>query len=825
MDDLTFQYELHQLKQQVEGMAVRHGKTPLPSVSVRDGFLAQMRDLKAHLAGLDRKFTDLGGSQEETASFSPTDGFVAQMRDLKTHLAGLDRKFTDLRESQEAAARERNQQFLHTTQTANERETSMLPPHNRLAMPSAPLFWHLFTTLRTDVQGLDGRVASVEQTVSDLEDKVDGMSDLRLTPSSSVTGYDETPQHGSAVPTLAASARGTHPAALDGSYKASMLQAKADLARAAVKMLHRYDGTFKDQSAHLSKHNAKLARSIVQLNDKLHEVDWERKLHELDWDPKHGDTAACADDLEWSQPADSARGVYLDEPAAELPDLLSGEQIVSAPQEAAQKPCHVSLEGTAFRDQELARMDELLRNAQEDLAASEQRMHEQREELQTAQGRYRGSNEELLLAENQLARLNHVLTEKDKEIESLREKGSQWWASHQSKLARAEEQIGRMDVSLRELHRSEVETKRMLRARSEDIHSLQRFCDQKDEVFRKQEEVITRGARLLEERDDEIEAISRRLKGMDDDRQHELRQQARLTKLLEERDAELSDMKAAIASACAVTPRSFRMPNGELQSSGDVLMKAKARLETCAQAAGVPGPADCDSVDPDGSFEAKGELKGERNHKKQKPKSWDEPALPRNMVPEAQSWSPRPIRGDRQLRDEARRASAWEQGEYTSPTHVFGQASPLGNHRPRAAPKSVRAPSRIPMRYTDDEKVLEDAQTSFGEQGAFMHPQADNTAGPAQRSSGRANNGSTERRGPQHATGRHGLPLDNTILPPLPAPVPPQRMQSTIDLRSRARNEPQRGLTKHQSMQNLPRRKLQAYVETEESCGELGGEV
>ncbi|TKA79122.1 hypothetical protein B0A55_02424 [Friedmanniomyces simplex] len=80
----------------------------------------------------------------------------------------------------------------------------------------------------------------------------------------------------------------------------------------------------------------------------------------------------------------------------------------------------------------------------------------------------------------------------------------------------------------------------------------------------------------------------------------------------------------------------------------------------------------------------------------------------------------------------------------------------------------------------------------------------------------------------KNMAGRHSLPVDCTVWPPLPAPVAANRMQSLADLRSAARSEQLQRVVRHKSMQELGKRKEhQAYVETEveESGGEFGGEA
>ncbi|KAK4547090.1 hypothetical protein LTR36_001311 [Oleoguttula mirabilis] len=698
MDDLTFQCELHQLKQQVEDMAMRHAQTPLPSPQ---------------------------------PSLSPRHTFLEQMRDLKAHLAGLDRKYTDMRDTQTRAARTPSHQSQQAARTPQIQQASMLPPYNRFALPSPPLFWQLFTSLRTDVQGLDGRVAGLEQTVSDLEDRVDGMDALRFTPSSSVASYDEAaqlafthsmpappltdetyreapsnvqPQH-LGTPALPAvyytSERtvpppthtrlpGTSELAVSSSqqysqsqeendrYKTSMLKSKAEFAGATIKMLHRYNDTIENQSSQLDKENAQLARTIVHLNAKLHGLDLKRTHVFHHGPPEMFEPGRYAYQGGAFSPNDfcSANSV------AQASNPFSAEQQGSMPQNAAQRPsCHVSLEGAAFRDQEISRLDELLRNAQEDLLASEQRVRAHVDQHRCREEEICDELASSSRKDEQLKQLISVLQKKDEEMERLRDDRHQFGrasAGYQHELARAEKQMNEMQRSLRELQTSDAETDRMLCARSKEVRELQRFCDQKDDIVRKQEEVIARGAALLSERDDEIESLGRRLKGIEDDRQHEMRQQARLAKLVEERDAELSNMKNGIAQACAISQRSPRAWNGELKSPDEQLALVKARLENCAHIAGVPGPAEFDLIEHanlDGSCEARCVL---RSDPTQTFKFWDEPRPNSNPGPEAQSWPPRPILSNRRLPHEARRASAWGQGEQTPPRPEFGKPSPMG---------------------------------------------------------------------------------------------------------------------------------------------------
>ena len=62
---------------------------------------------------------------------------------------------------------------------------------SRLTIPSGPVFWQLFNSWRSDFEGLDTRVAGLEQDVDALEDRVDRLEPDRFTPAGSTASQDD----------------------------------------------------------------------------------------------------------------------------------------------------------------------------------------------------------------------------------------------------------------------------------------------------------------------------------------------------------------------------------------------------------------------------------------------------------------------------------------------------------------------------------------------------------------------------------------------------------------------------------------------------------
>ncbi len=137
MDDERFQQELQALKQRVWQFSSAY----TPMMPSYDPFVDQLGDLKAELLSMQGKLTDYLRDRIPQTPESPTkpDSISAQMN------------FT---------------------------------------LPSGPLFWELFQSLRSDMDSMDSRVATLETTLSDLEDRVDKLEPTRFTPPESTDGAD-----------------------------------------------------------------------------------------------------------------------------------------------------------------------------------------------------------------------------------------------------------------------------------------------------------------------------------------------------------------------------------------------------------------------------------------------------------------------------------------------------------------------------------------------------------------------------------------------------------------------------------------------------------
>jgi hypothetical protein len=152
MDQTTFLNELLTLKNRVTEMASTFNRSARPQ-NPHDMFSDHLEDVKARLQSMQTSLGLLSARQEgQTTSPRP----VSQ-----DHL-------------------------LHTSAL----------PSMPSTLPSGPLFWQLFNSLRADVRGLASRVAGIEQDVADLEDRLDDMRPDRFTPSGSEDMYLPHPQSG-----------------------------------------------------------------------------------------------------------------------------------------------------------------------------------------------------------------------------------------------------------------------------------------------------------------------------------------------------------------------------------------------------------------------------------------------------------------------------------------------------------------------------------------------------------------------------------------------------------------------------------------------------
>lgn len=395
----------------------------------------------------------------------------------------------------------------------------------------------------------------------------------------------------------------------------------------------------------------------------------------------------------------------------------------------------ITEEGVAFRDREIARLDEQLRKAQQALAMNETtkssllaRAHTDRDNAETYARDLEKRNsyfkqqlvqhrDNLQSNSAEIADLRNQVTERGRALRGWQDSWNGLKEAHREEQAKVRA-LERVMHEVAAERRAEIE--QIVADHDKEMKKLKDFCEQKDTVIQKQEEIIDRGGRLLEQRDGEIEDMQRRLRAADDDREHARRTQVRHTRLLEERDAEIARLKGDVSSAAKPSVSENSLPS--ISSSI-------------------------------GTNEGQQEMPSH---------GWG-------------ARSPRPYQrhnsGDRRARfwDDAAQSSARRSRPERSLTRSSYMPMSTAN-------EGLNAP-----RQTQDGVVTQQEPTAANLQSSEQSRQASN---------------------------------DSTLRPPLPAPVTARRMASEADLRG-PRTHAQRALSKHQSMQELPKRPLQPYVETD----------
>jgi len=647
MDETTFQHELIQLKNRVSEMASTYYRLPSSPQSqpvLQDKFAHQLEGVKSRLQSMQ---TSLG------------------------HLIA-----------------ERSQKL--TPQSLLNNDGAKLPAHvpvpptiNRLALPSGPLFWQLFTSLRTDVRGLDSRVATLELDLSGLEDQVDRLDPENHTPPASEDN--------------------------DSSHQqswAQSLQPSSDVSPQAAD-----DCQPEDQRT--SFHD--------------------RVFHETSNDASHSCNAAIP------------------------PPVYSA--VFPTPQ------------GVAFRDREIAQLEERIRQTQEDLRQSEDLISQKDAELEQM-------SRECQIKDSRIAELDrishergkaavayhkefrHLLRTRDADLQS---RTAQQQAMQQS-FRQARNRIQDLEQSVRDFRSSEKHAREeLIASKDSEISKLQGFCEAKNAVVSEQEQIISRGAQIIQERDDEIERLCRRLKIVDDDHRQEIRERERCSKLLDERDQEIKQLQQSLTQA--LLPKQSPLKRRSISSDTNAQPRDGESLIRCSPFATASA------------------------------------SVPPKLLSTGQ-WTPQPIHKYERLPHEQARLSAWSPD--TGAQYRFGVpgvATPPAQQRPLKAEEQKRD-----LRRSDSLKLLQ--RLALAEEGANKPAQGD-------------------RMGSSDGARRHRLPLDSIYRPPLPAllpPVPPRKTASSADLSARRNDdfgpEHQRPISKHQSHQDVSRRKLQPYVEEGEQNGE-----
>lgn len=165
-------------------------------------------------------------------------------------------------------------------------------------------------------------------------------------------------------------------------------------------------------------------------------------------------------------------------------------------------------------------------------------------------------------------------------------------------------------------------------------------------------------------------------------------------------------------------------------------------------------------------------------------------------------WTPKAIDNYAPLPHEQRRASAWKTGLLTAEQHhKFGVPGELASPTPSEERTPPGNNSRD-LRRSDSVKLLQRLALAEEGGGRSSRPHA----------------------GALSITKRSRLPLDNDDDVASRPRLPPRKMASVNELGSRAKNDGegghQRPVSRHRSIQNFPRHKLQAYVEDGASGGD-----
>ncbi|KAK4900390.1 hypothetical protein LTR27_002616 [Elasticomyces elasticus] len=436
----------------------------------------------------------------------------------------------------------------------------------------------------------------------------------------------------------------------------------------------------------------------------------------------------------------------------------------------------VSQTGVAFRDQEILRLEELLSDAQEAATASEQQAAQDRQAFNDLQERYENS-----LKENTYH--HDMYLQRDAELRALKEETLQ----RDVHLQQLNDYLHTRDEQRErylENHRQVVEHSK---EKSAHIHTAEGRIAELQKVLGTKDRDIEQ---MVQGRDEEVGRLQQFCEQKDAISHSQEQIIARGARLIEQREEEIEQLTRKIKTLGAdnASERKQRQLTSKLLEDRDselLVLKARPAAAEGADRPRVPEKIEEDQASP---FFAK-----------------------RPPV-----WSPRPIPNDRRLHHEAYQASAWDGAENQRPE--FGKPSPLGYRRQPEQPRRHRSsPHPRKIRYLIDGEVV-DGDDGVHESRLPLVPSSAHESKQAQIPMGA--------RGPTMAqerpAARHSLPMDCTVWPPLPV-VAPSHMQSLADLRSTARSEQLQRVVRHQSMQELKRRKAhhQAYVETE---AESGGE-
>ncbi|OQO12822.1 hypothetical protein B0A48_02286 [Cryoendolithus antarcticus] len=700
--------------------------------------------------------------------------------------------------------------------------------HNNMTIPSGPVFWQLISALKMDVRQIDGRVAKLEQSFEDLEERVEALEPSKFTPEGSVEsdggGYvkvEDSDDSGAEVLSESHSPR------LDD----DLGRVLHDDARHALRSFS--DLPWSNDRVRCELTNPRVPLPPSQL----------RAMQTLDDIPCLSESPTVTQEIR----ADLPSGVnFRDREIAKLDDLLRDATETNRSQE----------ELLTAKDDKIANLELRLRNSQTTAATWEIIAHELQDELAERKQQIDESYNESTTLHAQLSAKCTELSDLTAHYEENLDHQNEQYNEYTESCRLGEEQLQQHNMSLEQSLKARddyiVSLEYAAEAQSNDIGALQQaqeayedqiaslsaFCEQKDAIFHQQQAIIARGREMLESRDADHDANRVRAEDAEASLQRHRARHEELVSVLAQRHAEIAALKAQqvreenVNRSRDAHVEMLRCENDKLRHEvaglKNVIRDGKtSRRQDAEHGQGSDSPAPPGSTgreharkpsDPD---QVHAEVIDDLARAMSETPHSAQPTEPfahavkimrdgtrRREIP---SWAPRSIRGYSRLPHEEARAQVWalneQEGPKQRPQHQFGVASPLNSRQSTGS-----------ARRREDRR--EDAPTrSRGHRDdSYRHRASRHMYGRSDDPS--ADEGSSER------PSRRKLPLDATLLPPLPAPVEPARMESMPNLRAstherRSRADRHSGLSRHASMAEMPKRRLQAYVETEEE-GEGG---
>lgn len=345
-----------------------------------------------------------------TPQTTPEEMFSDDLAALKMRLQSMEVSLNYLN----ASHSQRNAQ--HVRHTAAQPNLPSLPT----TLPSGPLFWQLFTSLRTDVRGLNSRVANVEESLSNLEDRVDGLDPRRFTPSSS---------------------------------------------------------------------NASMPWAPYQSPDSVGQQAAELRCHYQRYSPG------------WYPQ-------YVSQPENNFPGSI---QYVAGTENTAWTE---TTNGIAFRDREIARLEDILNRVQHDLQECEELVNHKDSQIEHLNYRQQSSHDEIAQLHQTIRVYNHIFAMNRRGSENYQEE----YHSHRTQLVAAKRQIQELQETLsRAASSNQAGFDEAVVEKDIELSRLREFADRKDDIVRQQGGIIARGATIIQERDETIERLSRELKIAADD--------------------------------------------------------------------------------------------------------------------------------------------------------------------------------------------------------------------------------------------------------------------------------------------------------------------